>query len=151
MTDSLQLLPTPAAHDSGNTPELHLAKKPGRKVVTSLQIIANFGLISSGGELPAQPQTDYSDGVRWGPYEPAIRRWEALSNAPAPTPTLPDGKAGAHRLSAPFCEWMMGLRPGHVTDPEIGITRNAQLKALGNGVCPQQAAIAFGQMVRVAA
>ena len=38
---------------------------------------------------------------------------------------------------------MMGLDPGHVTDPEIGLTRNQQLKALGNGVLPQQAAYAL--------
>ena len=34
----------------------------------------------------------------------------------------------------------MGLPAGHLTDPAIGITINAQLKACGNGVCPQQAA-----------
>jgi DNA (cytosine-5)-methyltransferase 1 len=32
----------------------------------------------------------------------------------------------------------MGLPAGHVTDTE-GLTRNAQLKLLGNGVVPQQA------------
>ena len=36
----------------------------------------------------------------------------------------------------------MGLPDGHVTDVP-GITRNAQLKALGNGVVPAQAAAAF--------
>ena len=36
----------------------------------------------------------------------------------------------------------MGLPSGHVTDPAIGISRNDQLKALGNGVVPQQAAAA---------
>ena len=33
---------------------------------------------------------------------------------------------------------MMGLPAGHVTDPAIGLTRNQQLKALGNGVVPAQ-------------
>ena len=37
----------------------------------------------------------------------------------------------------------MGLPVGHVTDPVIGLSRNAQLKALGNGVVPQQAALAL--------
>lgn len=36
----------------------------------------------------------------------------------------------------------MGLRAGWVTDVP-GIPRNAQLKALGNGVVPQQAALAL--------
>lgn len=35
----------------------------------------------------------------------------------------------------------MGLPAGHVTD--VNIPRNAQLKALGNGVVPQQAALAL--------
>lgn len=43
------------------------------------------------------------------------------------------------RLSAKFSEWLMGLADGHVTDVP-GIARPDQLKALGNGVVPQQAA-----------
>lgn len=58
-------------------------------------------------------------------------------------PTEPTGKGGAHRLSAQFVEDMMGLEPGWVTDPEIGLTRNQQLKALGNGVVSQQAEYAL--------
>lgn len=79
----------------------------------------------------------------WGPYEPAIRRWERALGRVAPAPTNPDGKGGAHRLSPQFVEWLMGLPTGHVTDPSIGITRNEQLKALGNGVVPQQAFLAM--------
>ncbi|MFE1170433.1 hypothetical protein [Nocardiopsis sp. NPDC058789] len=37
----------------------------------------------------------------------------------------------------------MGLPAGHVTAPEIGLTRNQQLKALGNGVVRQQGAVAL--------
>lgn len=40
----------------------------------------------------------------------------------------------------------MGLPEGWVTD--TGIPRNAQLKALGNGVVPQQAVLAY-QMLGV--
>lgn len=36
----------------------------------------------------------------------------------------------------------MGLPEGHVTAVP-GLSRNAQLKALGNGVVPQQAAAAY--------
>lgn len=61
----------------------------------------------------------------------------------APAPTLADGKQGQHRLNARLVEWMMGLPNGWVTAPEIGLTRNEQLKALGNGVVPQQAALAL--------
>lgn len=68
---------------------------------------------------------------------------------PAPAPTKGDGKNGGHRLSALFVEWMMGLPAGHVTAPEIGLSRNAQLKALGNGVVPQQAALALRTLLEV--
>jgi DNA (cytosine-5)-methyltransferase 1 len=39
----------------------------------------------------------------------------------------------------------MGLPAGHVTD--VGLTRNEQLKALGNGVVPQQAALALSLLL----
>ena len=79
---------------------------------------------------------------RWGAYGPAIARWELVLGRPAPDPTEP-GRNGRPRLSPVFVEWLMGLDPGHVTDPAIGLSRNAQLKALGNGVVPQQAALAL--------
>lgn len=41
----------------------------------------------------------------------------------------------------------MGLPEGHVTSPEIGLNRTAQLKAIGNGVCPPQAAYALRALV----
>ena len=76
----------------------------------------------------------------WGDYEPAIRRWEAITRpAPAPTETSPKGTP---RLSPRFTEWMMGLPDGWITDVP-GITRNEALKACGNGVVPQQAAAAL--------
>ena len=42
----------------------------------------------------------------------------------------------------------MGLPEGHVTDPAIGLTRNQQLKALGNGVVPAQSAAAIKAFIR---
>lgn len=90
--------------------------------------------------LPLNTQVLTTD---WGKYEPAIKRWEQITNMPAPAPTKPDGKDGNHRLSAEFTEWMMGLPAGWITDPEIGLTRNEQLKACGNGVVPQQAELAL--------
>ena len=60
-----QLLPTPVAHDSGNSPEEHLRKKPGREVVTSLAIIVENDLLLTGGvptPPPSPPTPDSSDG-----------------------------------------------------------------------------------------
>lgn len=79
---------------------------------------------------------------RWGAYEPAIRRQEAVMGRPAPSPTEPNTK-GNPRLSAKFAEFLMMWPDGWVTDPEIGLSRNAQLKCVGNGVVPDQAIAAF--------
>lgn len=45
----------------------------------------------------------------------------------------------------------MGLPEGWVTAPEIGLSRTAQLTALGNGVVPQQAALAARLLLQQAA
>ena len=79
--------------------------------------------------------------VSWGKFAPAIERWEQVLGRPAPAPTKPDGRDGAHRLSSEFTEWMMGLPAGWVTG--CGLTRNEELKACGNGVVPQQAELAL--------
>lgn len=77
----------------------------------------------------------------WGPYGPAIHRWELILNRPAPAPTI-TGKRGGQQLSPRFVEWMMGLPEGHVTTvPRL--SRNDQLKLLGNGVVPLQVAAAL--------
>ncbi|MFB7899892.1 DNA cytosine methyltransferase [Streptomyces xiamenensis] len=75
--------------------------------------------------------------ARWGPYAAAVARWEHVVGRPAPAPTEP-GRSGNPRLSPRFVEWLMGLAPGCVTDVP-GLTRTQQLRALGNGVVPQQA------------
>lgn len=86
--------------------------------------------------------------VDFGPYEAAVRRWESLLGRPVPDPTEPHpGRENKRRLSPPFVEWMMGLPEGWVTD--VPISRDDQLKALGNGVVPQQAAAALVHLLDV--
>lgn len=77
----------------------------------------------------------------WGKYSDAIARWEKVLGRPAPSPTKADGKDGTHRLNSEFTEWMMGLPEGWVTG--VGLSRNEELKACGNGVVPQQAKLAL--------
>jgi DNA (cytosine-5)-methyltransferase 1 len=227
------MLPTPRTSDtkaqpSGNTPEDHLRKKPGREVVADLAIIAENGLLETGGRLLPTPRA--SDGTKggpnqrgskgdlmlpiavhqllptprtsdtngagkhgdggpdlrtaitllqtpsvadamgghltrsgkrsnekllpgqakematnWGPYEPAVRRWELASGRPAPAPTEPN-RNGKPKLSARFDEWLMGAPEGWITDIP-GITWNEKIKACGNGVVPQQAAAALKDML----
>lgn len=97
------------------------------------------GSASTRGIATAVEQTS------WGKFEPAIRRWEQTLGRPSPLPTKPDGKDGAHRLSSAFTEWMMGLPTGWVTG--VGLTRNEELKACGNGVVPQQAELALRSLL----
>ncbi|GJJ22312.1 hypothetical protein MTY414_59850 [Mycolicibacterium mageritense] len=85
-------------------------------------------------------------GQQWGKYEPAIRRWESVTR-PAPAPTEPNSK-GNPRLSPEFPEWMMGWPAGWVTQVP-GISRNDQLRIIGNGVCPQQAVAALRWLLNV--
>lgn len=67
---------------------------------------------------------------------------------PAPWPTEP-GTKGQPRLAARFTEWLMGLPDGYVTS--LGLPRSAELKALGNGVVPQQAEAAVRWLVTIVA
>jgi DNA (cytosine-5)-methyltransferase 1 len=78
--------------------------------------------------------------ARWGVYAAAVARWELLLGRPAPEPTQP-GQHSKPVLSPTFVEWLMGLDPGWITD--LGLPRTAALRVLGNGVVPQQAAVAL--------
>lgn len=99
--------------------------------------------------LPSAATLLPTPDANMGNYAPAIARWEAVLGRPAPAPTEPTGRDGAHRLAPRFVEFMMGLPDGWVTD--VGLTRNEQLKALGNGVVPQQAAAAIQHLLDVRA
>ena len=73
---------------------------------------------------------------RFGPYESAIQRWEYILGRAAPAPVDDRG------LNPWFVEWMLGLPEGWVCD--LGLSRTAMLKMLGNGCCQQQAELALG-------
>ena len=96
----------------------------------------------AGDQQGSESTRDCSDGreglTDWGTYSPAVRRWESITR-PAPQPTI--YRADRERLNPRFVEWMMGLPDGHVT--ERGLSAAQELKMLGNGVCPQQAALAL--------
>lgn len=75
----------------------------------------------------------------WGRYADAVALWESITGVPAPVPTEL-GPKGSPRLNPALPEWMMGLRPGLLTD-RLG--RSDALKAAGNGVVPLAAAAAW--------
>jgi DNA (cytosine-5)-methyltransferase 1 len=110
-----------------------------------LQLLTEPGTGGGAGERRDTEGTDRpgesASVVGWGEYEPAIRRWEHILGRPAPAPTDAVG-----RLAPAFVEWMQGLPAGHVTSVP-GLPRGAQLKALGNGVVPQQAEAALRLLV----
>jgi DNA (cytosine-5)-methyltransferase 1 len=139
LRDITALLPTPAVNDMG----------AGKTVedwdAWTARMKAEHGNGNGHGKSLA------IEALRgdFGPYAPAIARWEAVIGRPAPAPTEPTGKGGAHRLSPRFVEWLMGLPDGWVADTDT--TRNEQLKALGNGVVPQQAAAAIRHLIGVRA
>jgi DNA (cytosine-5)-methyltransferase 1 len=118
--EALRLLPTPTAQDAATT------GGPSQ-------------FDRNTAPLNAEVMLD-----RFGDYEPAITRWAPIveRQAPAHTEISPIG----YRLSPRFVEWMMGLPEGWVTDVS-GVTRNQQLKMLGNGVVPQQATAALIEMM----
>lgn len=133
------LLPTPsAALGSGG----QTSRSGDRK---DEPLLAGLAQDATEGRFPTDELAEGDQPDSWGPYAPAIARWAAVLGRPAPDPTQPS-KKGNPQLAAPFVEWMMGLPEGHVTDVP-GTTRNDQLKALGNGVVPLQAAAALATML----
>jgi site-specific DNA-cytosine methylase len=132
--DTGRLLPTPAAGNFNDGEDL--ASWEARRERNLAKGVNGNG---QGTPLPVAAQ-QLAGAVDWGPYETAIRRWEAVTGRPAPAPTVP-GKTG-QRLNPALPEWMMGLPAGWITEVP-GLSRNAQLKAAGNGVVPAQAELAL--------
>ena len=112
---ALRLLPTPTVNDSKNNPPWPL---------------------STPSELsrPSGPHLHAGD-FDFGPYEPAIRRAEQVLGVPAPAPL--DGDA----LRPEFAAWCMGFPPLWTTG--LGLSRNQQLRMIGNAVAPPQASLAL--------
>lgn len=122
----LTLLPTPAARDwkSGESNIMDRNARPLNEVAVDW--------------LPRRGDWIGTNGKDYGP---AIRRWEAVTGRQAPEPTEP-GDRGNRRLNPAFSEWMMGVPAGHVTAVP-GLSRDDQLRAIGNGVVWQQGAHAL--------
>lgn len=168
-TETVALLPTPLNSDAGprggttgfglrDWSRAHAKGEHGNGHGKSLAIEAQRLLPTPSAMAPDAKVSDrarelYSSSdrlgdiveqARWGDYAAAIARWEHVLGRPAPAPTVASTK-GNPQLSPRFVEWMQGLPAGWVTDVP-GITRNEALKALGNGVVPQQAAAALRVM-----
>ena len=145
------LIPTPTAsdhkagyHQEGTGKSLSQAVKmlPTPQATNASRSSAGYGPnlheVATGADL-----------THFGPYAAAIARWEKVTGRAAPTPSTPSRRPGGKpQLSTRFVEWLMGLPDGHVTGPDLKLPREQQLRLLGNGVVPQQAALAVGMLVR---
>ena len=140
----LILLPTPTSADAIGSLN---PDRPGHGV-DGLRALPAY-LLPTPTTTQRGPDCDLDtrEGARanlhWRQYDAAIRRAERATGRTSPAPTERGPKSGKPRLSPAFVEWLMMLPAGHVTNPAIGLTRNEQLKALGNGVVPAQCAAAL--------
>lgn len=165
----LRLLPTPRASGNRNSRTAITDHRSGPGLEQAVELVLGLTpteLTGAGAPPPSwttaraaagDPGTDVDvdvDGeiesdiglgtVDWGAYTPAIRRWTAALGRTPPHPTE-TGRTGRPRLAAAFVEWLMGLDPGWVTATDL--TRAAQIRTLGNGVVPTQAATAIGLLL----
>lgn len=148
----LELLPTPTARDgdgrgTGDAGYWDRRTRTGRT--------NGFPLDATVALLPTPTrQNSYGNGVNnrgepllpgavqpehWGRFAVAVDAHAARYGLP-PAPTEPN-RNGAPRLAPAFAEWLMCLPAGHVT---AKLDRVPALRAIGNGVCPPQAAAAWG-------
>lgn len=146
------LLPTPMADRSGSNRGGAAGRvgQPPRPSLDSVAALLSTPTTSNGhgnhvngrGEqlLPGVA----TDPERWGKFSEAVALWERVTGVPAPEPTEP-GQKGAPRLAAALPEWMMGLRPGLLTDD---LSRPEALKGAGNGCVPLAVAAAYRLLAR---
>lgn len=150
----LGLLGSPAPAEQG---EGHQRERAGDAAVDRGAAPADADRPGARPELDREPHRSEADDehevvdaagrvLDWGDYGPAIERWEHVMGRPSPSPVEP-GKTGM-RLAPRFVEWLMGAPDGWITG--VGIPRNAQLKAGGNGVVRQQGAEAFRRLLAAA-
>ena len=162
-TETVRLLPTPVVNDMGEGKAVEVwdewvedmrarhgnGNGHGKSLNIEVQRLLPTPRASdtNGAGVHGHGGMDLRTAARdFGPYKPAVRRWEQTIGRPAPAPTEP-GRNGHPRLSAEFAEWMMGLPAGWVTAVP-GVTRGEALKLVGNGVVPQQAAHALRVLAR---
>ena len=126
LVNRFKLLPTPEAKLGSAGPDFARAGRPnsGGDDLTTIAAKVARGMIS-----PAV-------------YAHACAHWEHVTGRTAPQMA----KRNADRVSPAFAEWMMGLPPGHVTGH--GLSAEAELHAIGNGVVALQASYATAVLMR---
>ncbi|APT87394.1 DNA cytosine methyltransferase [Corynebacterium flavescens] len=141
------------AYPNGERPQAErFASRPEAEVAGDHY--RDIALAGVGGDA-----IEYEIHCRWGDTAERILAWALIHGAPPPVTEdvvtgyvdkeifgsrFPETKP---LLNPAFAEWMMGLPAGWVTEVP-GLTRQQQLKAIGNGVCPPQGAAALQQLLK---
>jgi len=118
------------------------------------QVTWDNDLLDTLAGLNRAPDIGHEMKLCWGDTAPAILTWAMLTGRTPPPividhedktlhPRFPNARAATN---PEFIEWLMGLPPGWVTGVP-GLTRNQQIKALGNGVVPQAADTALQDLL----
>ena len=126
-----------AAHAHGGRREVGTERQPGGQGVPGRLPLDPGGR----GEAPPHAESDGRARARcardgrsgpphedWGPYAPAISRWERITGERAPDPLDTRG-----RLNVELVRWMMGAPPDWHGD----LSRTAAIRGYGNGVVVQ--------------
>ena len=159
LNTEVTLLPTPVVTDANGARNATAIRKPGaafnsgQTMTDVTSVLPKLDAIAEYEQLwdSLEDQSPFWLTEKGDDYWPAISRWASVVGRKSPSPTVPDGKDGRHRLNPRFTEWLMGCDDGWLTDPEIweplgwstSKVRNAALKAGGNGVVTRQAFVAL--------
>lgn len=128
------------AYPHGKRPQAcGLTRRPAEKVTWDNDLYDTLAGLNNAADI------GHEMTLRWGDTAPAILTWALLTNR-NPPPIVGDRPDYRAETTTEFIEWMMGLPAGWVTEVP-GLTRNQQLKALGNGVVPQAAATALQDLL----
>lgn len=138
---SMYMLPTPTARDGSGRGERTREFWDSRRI--RRQGIPLGAAVTLLPMIDRRPSRNHHR-LYWQRFHEAIRRQESIYG-PAPRPAEPNGTGKRYRISPEFVEWLMCVPAGHVTS-KLGWQR--AITALGNGVCPPQAGLAYRMLDR---
>lgn len=130
---------TPCPRSPGESARRHQRDAcHGPASATRLRAQVNAVVQVNSSRTPPHSRTN------WRAFSDVVAHWENVTGRAAPPPTV-SGVHGGPVLSPAFVEHLMGLPAGWLTD--VPLLRVDQLRILGNGVVPHQAALAVSMLL----